>query len=107
MTYVVSENCIKCKHTACVEICPADAFREGPNFLVIDPDACVVCDVCVSECPVDAIFEEEDLPEDQIHFIDLNAELSLIWPTITEEKPPLQEHEKWDGVKNKLALLER
>jgi ferredoxin len=76
MTYVVSENCIKCKFTDCVDVCPVDCFREGPNFLVIDPDECIDCTLCVAECPAEAIFAEDDLPADQAHFTALNAELS-------------------------------
>lgn len=107
MTYVVTENCINCKHTTCVEVCPTDAFREGPNFLVIDPEACVDCDLCPAECPVDAIFEEDEVPREYSHFIELNAELSEIWPEIAEAKDPLPEHEAWNGRSGKLALLER
>src|SRR5690606_36509551 len=107
MTYVVTENCINCKHTTCTAVCPTDAFREGPNFLVIDPDACVDCDLCVAECPVDAIFEEHNLPEDQTHFIKLNADLARLWPEISTEKAPLIDHEKWDGVEGKLQFLQR
>lgn len=107
MTYVVTENCILCKHTTCVEVCPTDAFREGPNFLVIAPDACVDCDICRSECPIDAIYSDEDLPADQAHFLPLNAELALVWQEITEAKDPLPEYQKWEGVEDKLALLER
>ena len=66
MTYVVAEACIKCKYTDCVDVCPVDCFREGPNFLVIDPDECIDCTLCVAECPVEAIFAEDDLPADQI-----------------------------------------
>lgn len=106
MTYVVTENCIKCKHTACVEVCPTDAFKEGSNFLVIDPELCVDCNVCVPECPVEAIYDEYELPEDQMHFVEINAELSLIWPEIIEEKEPLEGHDVWAGKQNKLALLE-
>ncbi len=107
MTFVVTENCIKCKHTTCVEVCPTDAFREGPNFLVIHPEDCIDCNLCPAECPIDAIFEEDELPEDQIRFIELNAELSSLWPEINQVKDPLDEHEKWNGVKDKLSLLER
>ncbi len=64
MTYIVAEPCIKCKYTDCVSVCPVDAFREGANCLVIDPDVCIDCDLCVPECPVDAIFSEDDLPEE-------------------------------------------
>lgn len=107
MTYVVGENCIKCKHTTCVEVCPTDAFREGPNFLVIDPEACIDCNLCPAECPADAIFEEDDLPEDQQHFIALNAELAVVWPEITVRQEPPDDYAEWDGVVGKLALLER
>lgn len=107
MTYVVGENCINCKHTTCVEVCPTDAFREGENFLVIDPEACVDCDLCPAECPAEAIFEEDDLPKDQAHFLELNAELALVWPEINEPVEPMPEHKKWDGVADKLNLLKR
>src|SRR5512135_1160884 len=80
MTYVVTENCIKCKYTDCVDVCPVDCFREGPNFLVIDPDECIDCTLCVAECPAEAIYAEDDVPENQRHFIALNAELAKAWP---------------------------
>lgn len=107
MTYVVGENCIKCKHTDCVEVCPVDCFYEGPNTLVIHPDECIDCDLCVPECPVDAIYAEDDLPEDQAEFLALNAELAEIWPNISERTDPLPDAEKWDGVPNKRQHLER
>jgi ferredoxin len=68
MTFVVTESCIRCKYTDCVDVCPVGAFREGPNFLVIDPDECIDCAVCVPECPVSAIYAEEDVPSDQLDF---------------------------------------
>ena len=107
MTYVVMENCIRCKYTDCVDVCPVDAFCEGPNFLVIDPEECIDCDVCVPECPVDAIAAEDDVPDDQQSFIDLNAELARTWPAITQKKAPLPDAERWEGVPNKLQHLER
>ena len=107
MTYVVAENCIKCKFTDCVDVCPVDCFREGPNFLVIDPDECIDCTLCVAECPAEAIFAEDDLPEDQVHFAALNAELSKLWGVITEKKDALADADEWVGVKDKLHLLER
>ncbi len=107
MTYVVTDNCIRCKYTDCVEVCPVDCFHEGPNFLVIDPDECIDCTLCVPECPANAIFAEDELPEDQLHFTALNAELADEWPVITEQKPPLPDAEEWDGVENKLQYLER
>lgn len=107
MTYVVTENCILCKYTDCVDVCPVDAFYEGPNFLVINPDECIDCDVCVPECPAEAIFAEEDLPPEQEKFIEINAELAKQWPVITRKKDPLPGAEEWDGVKGKLQYLER
>lgn len=106
MTFVVTEGCIKCKHTDCVDVCPADAFREGPNFLVIAPDYCIDCALCVSECPVNAILEEADIPEEQRNFIALNAELAEIWDPIFVKKNPLANAEEWAGVKDKLVYLE-
>ena len=107
MTYVVGENCIKCKHTDCVEVCPANCFYEGPNFLVIHPDECIDCDLCVAACPVDAIFEEDDLPDEQSQFLELNAELAETWPNIRKNKQALPDAESWDGVADKLQYLER
>ena len=89
MTFVVGEDCINCKHTDCVEVCPVDCFYEGPNFLVIHPDECIDCALCEPECPVDAIFSEDELPEDQQIFLELNAELAEVWPCITEMKEAL------------------
>ena len=88
MTFVVTENCIKCKYTDCVAVCPVDCFHEGPNFLAIDPDECIDCALCEPECPAEAIFAEDDVPKEQQHFTALNAELCANWPVITEQKPP-------------------
>ncbi|HEU5284253.1 MAG TPA: ferredoxin FdxA [Burkholderiales bacterium] len=107
MTYVVTESCIKCKYTDCVDVCPVDCFREGPNMLVIDPDECIDCTLCVAECPVEAIFAEDDVPVDQRDFIALNAELCKEWPTITEKKAAPADAAAWDKVKPKKQLLER
>ena len=107
MTYVVGESCIKCKYTDCVEVCPVDCFHEGPNFLVIDPEECIDCSLCEPECPAEAIFSEEDLPDDQQDFLDLNASLSQEWPTITEMKPALEDADEWKEVKGKLEHLQR
>lgn len=107
MTFVVGENCIKCKHTDCVEVCPVDCFYEGPNFLVIHPDECIDCALCEPECPVDAIFSEDELPEDQQAFLELNAELAQVWPNLTEKKDSPPDAKEWDGVPNKLQYLER
>ncbi|WP_017941675.1 MULTISPECIES: ferredoxin FdxA [unclassified Thioalkalivibrio] len=107
MTFVVIDNCIKCKYTDCVEVCPVDCFHEGPNFLAIDPDECIDCTLCEPECPAEAILPEDDVPEDQMHFIELNAELARTWPVITSRKDPPEDAEEWDGVENKLQYLER
>src|SRR3989344_4889748 len=107
MTYVVTENCIRCKYTDCVEVCPVDCFHEGPNFLVIDPNECIDCTLCVPECPVNAIFAEDDLPEDQKQFVDINAELSRKWPVLTEKKPALPDAAEWENKPDKLKHLER
>ena len=107
MTYVVTENCIKCKYTDCVDVCPVDCFREGPNFLVIEPGECIDCTLCVAECPADAIFAEEDLPLDQLDFVALNAELAKKWKPIVAKKDAPADADAWKGVKDKLRLLMR
>jgi ferredoxin len=107
MTYVVTENCIKCKYTDCVEVCPVDCFHEGPNFLVIDPEECIDCNLCLSECPAEAIFQEDDVPDSQRGFIALNAELAKIWPVITEKKDAPPDADAWNGKPDKAGLLER
>lgn len=107
MTHVVIESCIKCKYTDCVDVCPVDCFREGPNMLVIDPDECIDCAVCIPECPVEAIYAEEDVPEGQEHFTALNAELTPKFASITRTKPSLPDADEWAEVKEKFHLLER
>ena len=107
MTFIVTEPCIRCKHTDCVDVCPVDAFREGPNFLTIDPDECIDCAVCVPECPVEAIYADEDVPRDQEDFIALNAELARVWQPITRTKDALPDADAWASVKAKRAELAR
>ena len=107
MTFVIGEACIKCKLTDCVEVCPVDCFYEGPNMLVIHPDECIDCALCEPECPVDAIYSEDELPEDQEDFLELNAELAELWPNITEAKDPPPDEAEWREVPNKRGLLER
>lgn len=107
MTHVVTESCIKCKYTDCVDVCPVDCFREGPNFLVIDPDECIDCAVCIPECPAGAIYAEEDLPEDQVKFIQINIDLTKEWPSITRMKEHLPDADDWKDVKDKLQYLEK
>lgn len=103
MTYVVTENCIKCKYTDCVEVCPVDCFYEGPNFLAIDPDQCIDCGVCVPECPAEAIVPDND-PKAK-DWIAVNAELSRTWPNITKRKDPLPDADQWKNVPDKSTYL--
>lgn len=105
MTYVVTESCIRCKFMDCVEVCPVDCFREGENFLVIDPEECIDCNLCVDHCPVDAIYAEDDVPNDQTEFIELNAKLAKNWPLIDHKKTPPADAETWADQKNKRQAL--
>jgi ferredoxin len=105
MTHLVTESCIKCKFTDCVSVCPVDCFYEGPNFLVINPDECIDCGVCIPECPVDAIISDGDNPENKEWF-DINKQLSEQWPNINKKKDPLPESEEYRNIKNKKHLLE-
>ncbi|OGV50141.1 MAG: ferredoxin [Legionellales bacterium RIFCSPHIGHO2_12_FULL_42_9] len=107
MTFVVTENCIKCKYMDCVEVCPVDCFYEGPNFLVIHPDECIDCALCEPECPIEAIVSEDDLIDSQKQFKDLNAELAKKWPNITSKKEPPADAKSWEGVPDKLQDLEK
>lgn len=95
MTHVVTEACIQCKYTDCVAVCPVDCFHEGPNFLVIDPAACIDCGVCIPECPVEAIVEEADLRPEQHAYLALNAELAASWPVISASQAPLPDADAW------------
>jgi ferredoxin len=103
MTYVVTESCIKCKYTDCVDVCPVDCFHEGPN----DPDECIDCTLCVAECPVEAIFAEDDVPTAQRDYTSLNAELAKVWPVITEKIDAPGDADEWAKVKDKRKLIER
>ncbi len=107
MTWVVGEQCINCKLGDCVEVCPVDCFHEGPNMLVIDPDECIDCALCEPECPVDAIFADDEIPEGQEKFLELNEELSQIWPVISEAPIPPDDADDWRDVKDKLKYLEK
>ncbi len=104
MTFIVTEKCILCKYTDCVEVCPVDCFHEGPKSLVINPDDCIDCGLCEPECPVEAIFSENDINDKK--FIELNKRLSKIWPVINKKKDPLIDAEKWKNIDNKIKYLE-
>ena len=95
MAYIVNDNCIKCKHLDCVEVCPVDCFYEGENMLVINPDECIDCDVCVPECPVEAILSDLDPAAEE--WLEFNRKYSteMMWPNITENGDPDPEHEKY------------
>ncbi|MDR3501457.1 MAG: ferredoxin family protein [Legionella sp.] len=106
MTFVVTESCIRCKYTDCVEVCPVDCFYEGPNFLVIHPDECIDCALCEPECPVNAIVSEDDLTDEQKQFKDLNARLAQKWPNITAKKDAPEDAKDWEGITDKLQYLQ-
>lgn len=106
MTFVVCEPCIKCKYTDCVSVCPVACFREGANMLVIDPDECIDCGVCVDECPVTAIFPDEEVPEKWQDYTELNAKYSPDWPAIEEGKDPLPEADEFKDKEDKKDLLD-
>jgi ferredoxin len=102
MTFVVTDNCIKCKYTDCVEVCPVDCFYEGENMLVIHPDECIDCGVCVPECPAEAIFPDTD-PAAEPQWLELNREYSVKWPNITRKKPAPPDADALNGTLGKLS----
>jgi ferredoxin len=99
MTFVVTEACIKCKYTDCVEVCPVDCFYEGENMLVIDPDQCIDCGVCEPECPISAI--KPDTEPGLEHWLDLNATFSKTWPNIASKRNTFAEADDWKDVATK------
>ena len=106
MTYLVTEDCIKCKHTDCVEVCPVDCFYEGENFLVINPDECIDCGVCEPECPVDAIVADGAIEGSELEYwMKVNTDYSAKWPNITTMKDPPPDAKEWAGKPNKRELL--
>ena len=107
MTFVVTDKCIRCKYTDCVEVCPVDCFHEGPNMLVIDPEECIDCALCEPECPIEAIVPEDDVPEGKNFLIELNAELAKDWPVLAESKEPPPGADEWKDVEDKIDYLER
>ncbi len=100
MAYVVGEQCIKCKYTDCVEVCPVDCFYEGENMLVINPDECIDCGVCEPECPAEAISPDTKAGSEQM--AELNRKLSSEWPNITRKKPAPDDADSYKGVAGKL-----
>jgi ferredoxin len=107
MAYVVTESCVNCRYTDCVDVCPVDCFKMGPNFLVIDPDECIDCAVCVPECPVNAIYAEEDVPDDQRDYIQINRDLAQTWPVITKSIAALPDADAWAEKLSKTQYLDR
>lgn len=106
MAFIVTESCINCKYTDCVEVCPVDCFHEGNNILVINPDECIDCALCVPECPVEAIVADEDISSSQLEFIEINKNLSKTLPVITKKKPAPLDADAWKTIKDKRKLLE-
>ena len=109
MTHLVTDNCVNCKYTDCVVVCPVDCFYEGPNFLAINPDECIDCGVCIPECPVNAIVEQDDIndPEEQKYWLDINTELSQKWPGITKKITELPNAHEWANTPNKRTWLQK
>jgi ferredoxin len=105
MTHVVAEPCVLCKYTDCVEVCPVDAFRHGENCLVIDPNECIDCTLCVSQCPVRAIYIESELPPRWAEWLAINERFSRMWPVIHRKRDALEGHAHWADVEPKRALL--
>jgi len=100
MTHVVTDNCIKCKYMDCVEVCPVDCFYVGENMLVIHPDECIDCGVCVPECPAEAIFPDTDAAGDT-RWLELNRKYAELWPNIVAKGEPPPDADAWNGVPNK------
>ena len=106
MPHVVAEPCIKCKYTDCVAVCPVACFHEGVNVLVIDPEECIDCGMCIDVCPPRAIFMEDELPEKWAEYVEINATYAAQWPAITQQKDPLPEAEEFKDVESKRDLLD-
>jgi ferredoxin len=106
MAHVVAEPCINCRFTDCVAVCPVDCFHIGANFLVIDPEVCIDCGLCIPECPVEAIFTEDDIPEKWNDYIEINAKYSPEWPVIDAQREPLDTAEEFRNVEDKKSLLD-
>ncbi|GEO80832.1 ferredoxin FdxA [Pararhodospirillum oryzae] len=103
MSYVVTENCIKCKYQDCVEVCPVDCFYEGANFLVINPDECIDCGVCEPECPAEAIVPDSE--ERAAPWTEINRKYASVWPNILRKGTVPADADTWNGKSGKVALL--
>ena len=101
MAYVVTDPCVKCKYTDCVEVCPVDCFYEGVNFLAIHPDECIDCGACEPVCPTQAIFVQDEVPEKWKEYVEINARYCKEWPEISEKKDAMPDAEKWKAAENK------
>ncbi len=106
MSHYVAEPCIKCKYTDCVAVCPVDCFHEGVNFLVIDPETCIDCGLCVPECPTKAIFPEDELPDKWSEYVEINVKYTADWPVIDAQKEALPEADEFKDVEDKRELLD-
>lgn len=106
MTFVVTEPCIKCKYTDCVDVCPVDCFHEGANMLAIDPTECIDCGACEPECPTSAIYAEADVPGKWSEYVTLNAKLAPVWPTISGKQDPLPDAESFKEAEEKRVYLD-
>ena len=106
MTFVVTDKCVNCKYTDCVEVCPVECFHEGPNWLVINPDECIDCALCEAECPVEAIVSEDELLPEQEHLLELNADYAAKWPVITMKNDAMECADKWRDRDDKLDFIE-
>jgi ferredoxin len=106
LTHVVTDSCIRCKYTDCVDVCPVDCFHEGALFLAIDPHECIDCAVCVAECPVGAIYADTDVPPDMEHFGELNRSMAAAWPVIRKRREPLPDAGEWAQQRNKLVRFD-
>ncbi|MCT6879478.1 MAG: ferredoxin FdxA [Commensalibacter sp.] len=105
MTYVVTENCIRCKYMDCVEVCPVDCFYAGENFLVINPEECIDCGVCEPECPAEAIFPDSDSRSSD--WAEINADLAKSWPNMTRKGNTPSDADEWNGKEGKKDMLSR
>lgn len=102
MAFVVTDACVKCKYTDCVDVCPVDCFYEGENMLVINPDECIDCGVCEPECPIEAIKPES---EELLEWVEINRQYAQNWPVLTAKKDALPEAEEFKKIKDKKSLI--